>query len=80
MKHSPFVLLLSIVLMCALNTSARQNIHLKHVNKITLSIIPGGISDGKDDKKYEVLYDNGKWKSLQISDSSKEVVVSEIDP
>ena len=80
MKHSPFVLLLSIVLTCALNTSARQNIHLKHVNKIMLSIIPGGISDGKSDKKYEVLYDNGKWKSLQILDSSKDVVVSEIDP
>jgi len=80
MKHSPVALLLSILLTWALNTSARQNIHLKQVNKVTLSIIAGGISDGKSDKKYEVLYDNGKWKSLQILDSSKEVVVSEIDP
>lgn len=80
MKHSPLVLLLSIIMTWALNTSARQNIHLKHVSKVTLSIIRGGMSDGKSDKKYEVTYDNGKWKSLQILDSAKKVVVSEIDP
>jgi hypothetical protein len=80
MKRSPFVLLFSILFIWSPNASARQSIHLEDVLKITLSITPGGMSDGKDNKKYEVSYENGKWKSLQILDSSTKVIVSEINP
>ena len=80
MKRSPFVFLFFILIIWSINSSARQNINLKDVFKIALSITPGGMSDGKSNKKYEVSYEDGKWKSQQILDSSKKVVVSDIDP
>lgn len=80
MKRSPFVFLFFILIIWSMNSSARQNINLKDVFKIALSITPGGMSDGKSDKKYEVSYEDGKWKSQQILDSSRRVVVSKIVP
>lgn len=78
MRISHFIIFIGLLSLLALEAMGRQNISLVEVARLNLTMISGGLSDGRHDKKYEVVNENGLWKSYQLKDSSTRIFIKDI--
>ena len=73
-----FTILICLLLLATQNVIARQDISLKKIAKLNLSIVDGGLSYKSNIKKYVIVNEKGIWKSYQLKDSLTSVFVKDV--